>query len=238
VKIAYDTKSYAQNALVPPPPGTAAAEPNIAALFDEPAAILELSNLKPEADNAGSSGIKDKSGALTRRLVAAGFQGEVRVIISEAYENLSEWIKAAMAGGKEAKNAFAAIRRLNRLIRRSQRKIGDLDKEDLLRQKQARAEKQQQEMRVKQLKVELYRRVEERKTREKRYLIDAAEPAGNRQKNTSPDLSPAALQAKINALAAAMAQLTAPPPATAGGETAAAGTGGEISVSEQGDGEA
>jgi hypothetical protein len=220
-----------------PPPEPVTAEPNTAALFEEPAATLELSRASAEGDGAGSSGLKDKSGALTRRLVAAGFQGEVRVIITEAYDNLSEWLKAAMSGGKEAGKAFAAIRRLNRLIQRSQRKIGDLDKEDMIRQKQARAEQKQQEMRVKQLKVELYRRAEERKMREKRYLRDAGEPAGNQRENASPDLSPAALQAKINALAAAMAQLTAPPP-PAGGEAVAAESGGDIVIDSQEDGEA
>lgn len=224
-------------------------------LFDEPAATLDLSGeieypwdwqtqLK-EAEQSQStmarkpSSPKDESGRLTRRLVSAGKQGEVMTILSEAYQNLSEMLKAAMSGGEEGRKAMIAVKRLNKLIQRAQRKISDLDKEDGLRQKQSRAEKKQEELRVKQIKAELVRRITERKKREKNYLRDVAEPKDDG--NTSRVLSPAELEAQVLALAQMMAQVsTIAVSADAGtgtvdvgGETGGGETGGgEVAVAE------
>jgi hypothetical protein len=197
-------------------------------IFAEPAATLEISGAA-RADEMASpedKGPGDKSGKLTRRLVTASFQGEVQAIISEAYENLSDWIKAAMSGGENTGKAFAAIRRLNRLIQRCMRKIGDLDKEDVLRQKQVRAEKKQEQLRAKQIQAELNKRLYERRKREQGYLRDAREMDGV-EKIPGMGLTPAQLQAQLSAAAQALAQLSAPPPpAPAGGEASFAGFGG------------
>ncbi|MCL2002885.1 MAG: hypothetical protein FWG72_02640 [Oscillospiraceae bacterium] len=208
MKIAYDTRSVvAQAQYTVPPPVPEAAEAGFPAPFEEPAATLELSRPEAGAKDAKTPGPKDASSRLTRRLVAAAFQGEVRSIISEAYENLSEWIKAAMSGDEKA---MAAIRRLNKLIHRANRKIGDLDREDVLRLKQRQAEKRQQDFRAGQIERELHRRIQERKLRERRYLNDRQNDE-EKQGPAVPESSPAALQAKIHALAAALAQLTAAP---------------------------
>lgn len=236
MKVAYEARSYLPNN-TPPPSAQETAEREPFAPFEELAATLELSKAAREEKEmaANPGGPSDKSGKLTRRLVTAAFQGEVQAIISEAYENLTEWLKAAMAGGEDAGKAFAAIRRLNRLIRRCQRKIGDLDKEDALRLKQARAEQKQQELRAKQIEQELRRRIYERKQREQRYLRDTRE---ENRKPFGPQQSPAALQAKIAAIAQTLAQFTAPPPPAAAGSDLAlsfGGVGGEAAVSVGGE---
>ena len=111
----------------------AAAEPK--ADGNDLAAIFERSEQSTQQTEK-AKGPTDHSAALTRRLVAAKYQGEVQSIISEAFKNLSECLQAAAGGDAKA---MAAVKRLNKLIRRASRKIGDLNKEDLIRQQQKRA---------------------------------------------------------------------------------------------------
>jgi hypothetical protein len=184
--------------LLPPPAKTAASDPN-----SDLAAILERSE---RAAQNKLDGPVDISGALTSRLVLAQRQDNVRLIISEAYKSLGEWLKAAV-DGENAEQAFNVIRRLNRLIRRAIRKIADLNKEDLLRVEHKRAEKKAQEIEAKKIEAELKRRMAERKQRENGYLR-----GGNNKMGISPNfpnpLSLSELQAKIQALAAEMTTLT------------------------------
>lgn len=180
-----------------------------------------------------TSGSQDQSGSLTRRLVAARSQSEVRTILSEAYKNMGELLQAAMSGdSKEASKALAAIKRLNKLINRAGRKIADLNKEDDLRLSQRHAEKQQNELRVAGIKAELERRITERKIREKKYLQDANPQEEEAQNNIG--VSPEALEAQLNALAMAIAQasgVSAVSSAESTGDTGAVASeagGGEI----------
>ena len=261
MKVAYDTRAYTRDYALPPRSGLDFDEPDPAVIPEEPAATLELSGdgdvfrpwdgqdrprygphgaarAEKAAAAAKDAGPRDESGRLTRRLVASASQGEVRSILTEAHQNLTDWLKAAISGGEDSQKAWAAIKRLNKLIRRGQRKIGDLDKEDLLRIKRRHAEKRQEELRAKQLRQELYRQIEQRKLREKKYLHDA-HPSDHEREAPGSGLSPAALQAKINALAASLAQLTASPPVsltasvdgTAAGGDAPAETGGAETAS-------
>jgi hypothetical protein len=200
---------------------------------DEPAANpwdlgkkpFEAAKAKDGGAVKGKPGPIDNSGRLTQRLVNANKQDEVRMILSEAYQSLGEW-RMEMMGGNPAtlRKALAAIKRLNKLIRRAQRKIADLNKEDGLRAKQKRAEKQRQEFRVKEIKADLYRKMAERKKREKGYLRDAYFRDDNGPRLPGA-LSPAALEAKMLALADAMAAATAPAPAAAEAIAPEAGTG-------------
>ena len=204
---------------VPKPPG----EDN------DVAAILERSRKDAEdAVKSKASGPTDHSGRLTRQLVAAQFQSEVYSIITEAHKNLADWLRAAAGGDGKA---MAVIKRLNKLIRRASRKVGDLNKEDLVRQKRQRAERKEQENIAQQLRAELRRKTEERKKREKGYLRDE-QRIGTIQPHFPKPMSPAELEAKILALSAAMDQAAsfagAEPAGVAGldgGETAAAETG-------------
>jgi hypothetical protein len=167
---------------------------------DDIAAVLERSERAKEEFNAKKSGPSDRSGSLTRRLVAARYQGEVYAIISEAHKNLSEWLEAALDGDA---SAMAAIRRLNRLIRRASRKVSDLNREDVLQQKQRRAEKREQEQAAAQIKAELKRKMAERVNRERGYMRDIHYQANSPPGFPKP-MSPAELEAKVLALAGAV----------------------------------
>ena len=184
----------------------------------ELAAIFERADKQPQY----GTGPSDISGSLTSRLVSAQHQDSVRLVISEAYKSLGEWMKIAMGGGKAAEKAFAVIKRLNKVIRRATRKVADLNKEDIVRGKQKRAERKDEELEARRLKAELRRRMGERKQRENRYLADAH----NKTPSTTPGIKPlslAELQAKIAALEAAKSDM---PSLSAAVETATAEAGG------------
>ena len=154
---------------------------------------MEFPDAKTE--NKGN-GIEDSSGRLTKMLVAARSREEVQYIISKAYTNMGEALKAA-AGGDE--KAMDIVKRLNRLIRRANRKIRDLTKENDVRQKQKRAEKKELEQLSRQLKDELKRKIAERKQREKRYLFDTKQ-ASNKKQYPITNFSIAALEAQMRML--------------------------------------
>jgi hypothetical protein len=192
-------QSY-QNSSVPPeePP------PSFMEFFDaqsDLAAIFERSGKDEKAIQQKPSGPSDRSGALTRRLVEAKYQGEVYAIISEAHKNLSEWLEAAIGGDAKA---MAAVRRLNKLIRRASRKVSDLNKEDILRERHNRAEKKQMEAQAAQIRAELKRKIAERKQREQGYMRSARQQNGIGGPHFPKPMSPAALEAKVMALAGAM----------------------------------
>ena len=162
------------------------AEPQ--SVFDEPSDVLNLSSndrfkdaykeysknlsgLRPEKKTSKkSSGVDDHSGRLTRMLVSAKSREEVHAVLSEAYKNLGEAIQAAAGGDKDAAEI---VRRLNKLIRRANRKIRDLSKESDIKQREKRAERQKHEQLEKLLERELKQKLAERKKREKQYLRDA-----------------------------------------------------------------
>ncbi|MDR1692968.1 MAG: hypothetical protein LBR72_06375 [Oscillospiraceae bacterium] len=231
-----------------PTPAEKEKEPNPA---EEPlAAVLELSGEQAEKDpyglkkmlqeaektgvsEAGKKPLEDNSGMLTRRLVSALSQEEVLSVISEAFKNLSAVRMAAATGeGEEAKKAFAIIKRLNKLISRAQRKMKDLGEEVVMAQKQKRAEKRKQEFLAKQIKAELERHILERKKREKAYLKDARELRDEDIESGGLEpMSRAELEAKVNALAQALAEVYTPAslgmPSASDGAAVSDGGGGE-----------
>jgi ribosomal protein L14 len=208
--------------------------------FDLKKALEDAKKTGTEAAQQNKNDLEDNSGALTRRLVTALSQEEVLSVISEAFKNLGAVRMAAATGeGKEAKKAFAIIKRLNKLIARAQRKMKDLGEEAAMLLKHQRAEKKKQELLAKQIRAELERHIRERKNREKTYLRDTA-PLREEDYMT-PGLEPmsrAELEAKVMALAQSMAQIYSPSaagvPAVAGGEAAAA-DGAAVSDSGGGD---
>lgn len=168
-----------------------------------------------------AAGPRDDSGRLTKRLVSAESSEEVRLVLSEAYENLAQLRLAALSSdAKESRAAMNGIKRLNKLIQRAHRKLSDLGKETLLRQKRERAEERCQEQHVEEIKQELKRRLIERKNREKGYLRDAHVP--NERDRDPFGVSSAALEAKISALAELMAQSSAAPTSITVGADASA----------------
>jgi len=191
-------------------------------LLEEPAATLELSyealkspwdskaaeEMRPQNTTAkNSDGLTDESRRLTRMLVAARSRLEVQSVISEAYKNMIGWHMAAASGDEKA---AAVIRRLNKLIARGNRKVRDLNKEDTMLQRQKRAERAKQEHLERRLREELKRVERVRKQRERKYLHDPDHQDDRKQAVPVPSI--AALEAKITALAQAMANLSTTTP--------------------------
>ena len=122
--------------------------------------------------------LRSKAGKLTRRLVMATGQFEVRQILTEASkELLSMRVAAATYEGSEAATALAIVRNLERLIDRGVRKIHDLNEEDELRARKAREELKEKE--------------QKRMTRERRYLLDA-DKHSPKSVDAPPIIAPAA----------------------------------------------
>ena len=213
--------------------------------FEEPAVLLELS-FKPRGEDEKSKifsavrdkaetdktagGLDDASGRLTKRLVAAQSKEEVQTILAEAYKNLGEALKAAAGGDEEA---IKVIKRLNKLIRRATRKVRDLDKENDLRQKTKKAEKEQLELLAKQLKDELKRRIEERKKREKNYLRDADKKDDDDRPPVIGRPSIAALEAKIMAISQQLQQSAAAPSSSGEMSFGTVSQGGDAGSTEE-----
>jgi len=184
---------------------------------DEPAAMLDLSqnvrkklsNIKMQKDRGagevaaeGEGKPPDKTGRLKRMLVAAKSPVEVQSVLAEVFNHMREWIKLAAEGDKKA---MAVVRKLNKLVSRGNRKIRDLNKEQVMLQRQQKAEKAQQEQTAQRLRDELKRAERERKRRERRYLQEKDEYKEDEPAGTGP--STVATEAKIRELAAAIAAL-------------------------------
>ena len=164
---------------------------------------IKAENMRAKAEEQGKTNPKDETGRLTRALVAAKSIMEVQNVLSEVYKNLFPLQMAAASGDEKA---AAIVRKLNKLISRSNRKIRDLNKEEALRMRKKRAEKSEQKDLEEKARIELKRIERERKQREKKYLHEP-----NYSGNKSPGIpspSLAATEAKIRALAQQMAQHT------------------------------
>ena len=190
-------------------------------LDEEPSEVLQLSpnalknpwdemfSEDKRAQNAAlnkNEGPPDESHRLTRMLVAARTQIEVQSVISEVYKHMQGWQMAAANGDEKA---IAVIRRLNKLISRGNRKVRDLGKEQDMRERQKRAEKAKQEHLERKIKDELKRAERERKQREQGYLHER-----DTYQSSGPVLlqpSKSAIEAKMMALAEAMAALSSFP---------------------------
>jgi len=112
-----------------------------------------------------------------------------------------------MAAAQGDKKAAAIIRRLNRLISRGNRKVRDINKEQMMLIRQQQAEAKEQAQIAKKLRDELKRTQIERTNRERRYLRDRLED----DEENAPVISgapQAATEAKIMALAQAMAAMS------------------------------
>jgi len=185
---------------------------------DEYAAMLELSQNAREKlldkmalDARGVKGVEsendgrppDNTQRLTRMLVAAKTTIEVQAVLADAFNNMREWQQLAAEGDKKA---IAVVRKLNRLVSRGHRKVRDLNKEQLLRQRQKQAEEAEQEQIAQRLRDELKEAERIRKQRERRYLQERDDYNENEPKEFGPSM--AATEAKIRALAAAMAAVS------------------------------
>ena len=195
---------------------------------DFQASNLYEAQREEEVTNSGEADLEDNSRKLTRLLVAAKSQFVVQLVLGEAHKDMVNLRMAAISGDKELiAKANAIIRRLEKLIRRGNRKITDLGTEDRIRRDMEKAEADAKVERAKQIAADLKRKLAERKTREKRYLEDRDEDDDELQGglenagvvNPATKLS-AAEEAKIEAMARALAAAEASAGSNNGGDFA------------------
>ena len=146
------------------------------AIFSTAALSDTFENIHRTEQNSpeGSAPIRSSIAQLTQRLVSATGQFAVRQIIAEANGELLD-LRLALAFAQDASERdaiLAVIRRFDRLMARSFRKIRDLDQEDMLRLEKTRAKREDKDDLAHDLSKELHRRVRERMAREERYLRD------------------------------------------------------------------
>lgn len=194
-----------------------------------------------EAAGNGASDLEDASRRLTKWLVASKTQFEVQLVLGEAHQHIGKLRMVALSGDEEAiKAANAIIRKLEKLVRRGNRKLTDLGKEDVLRRAQEKAEKDEQIQRAKQIEAELKRKLAERKKREEDYLREKDDDDSDspfdmiiNSKPSNPNTKlDAAEEAKIKAQAQALASMevsTGSPSGT--GAVDGAGTGSTSGMS-------
>ncbi len=166
---------------------------------------------------------------MTQRLVAAASAAEVRAVLSEAGQAIAN-LQMALAGleGKQRQQVQAMIQSAQKLAGRCGQKIGELDKEDVSRTRQKKAEKGGQRKKAEQIKQELRQQEIKRAHREQSYLLDHF-PSLTRQDDwqrsgpvhPSAPLDPAT-EAKIEAMAQAIAATI--------GESGVAYMGAEVAV--------
>jgi len=229
------------------PPGFSEPDEKGMSDFYAPADFLELSeeaqdklqeymaNLQAESaetDDDSNGDLTDNSRRFTRMIVAAKSHMEVQDVLSAVHKDKMELIKAAAFGDEGAK---AIIRKLDKVIRRGNRKLRDLSKEIQMLQRQQRAEKKEQEQIAKQIRAELKRAQLERKQRERKYLDERDDEDDDDSTPAVSGPSMAATEAKIRALAQAMADLKT---SSVGTGSTAQGDTGTGTTAESGGGEA
>jgi len=115
---------------------------------------------------------------------------------------MREWQKLAANGDKEA---IKVVRKLNRLVSRGNRKITDLNKEQVMRLRQQKAENAEKNQQAKRLEQELKEAQRERKARERRYLQERDNDNEDEESEFGPTM--AETEAIIRQLAGQMAAL-------------------------------
>jgi len=185
---------------------------------DESAAILELTeeareklsnksvreNERAEEVEGESEDVRpsDETRKLTRMLVNAKTPDEVQGVLADTYNHMREWQKLAANGDKEA---IKVVRKLNRLVSRGNRKITDLNKEQVMRLRQQKAENAEKNQQAKRLEQELKEAQRERKARERRYLQERDNDNEDEESEFGPTM--AETEAIIRQLAGQMAAL-------------------------------
>ena len=170
-------------------------------------------------NSSGSTPLDDNSATLTRRLVAAKRMLQVQDILGDAFKDLINLRKAAATGDEEtAKAARAIIRKLEKLVRRGNRKISDLNNEDRMRRERDKAALELKKQRAKEIAAELRTQIRKRKNREQGYLDELMRDAimGATKNQISQQLD-AATEAKIAAMADAKAAAEVMAASSAGG---------------------
>lgn len=153
----------------------------------------------------------DDTALLTRRLVMAATSMEVIEVRASALTSMAAFrLSASMGELEDRREAQKIIRKLEKLIQRSGRKIKDLNKEESLEIQEDRAVNNQKMELVRQLEEELKRRELERRAREKGYLDEITQDTFRNmavEKSNNVRLS-AADEARIERIARMQAEAT------------------------------
>jgi hypothetical protein len=161
-------------------------------------------------NKSSGSKLQDETGLLAQRLVAAQTQMEVVDVIGKAMKALVGARSALSGNDDNAKAARLMIKKLLKIVQRGQRKVGDLNHEDLLRLQELRERRRQNDARAEEIKAELRRDIQARRRRERKYL-EEEEKSGAGPKvagSTQAKLGPAA-EAQITMQAEAQANMEA-----------------------------
>lgn len=149
----------------------------------KPKSSLEqmLQNLKQAGSGSGqkwkvSSNVSFETSSLYRKLAQCGTKANIQSVVSEAYQNMASLRLVTCFGeAKERAKAYKAIRSLEKLMVRSRQKIRHLDQENLLKLRKRRAQKKQQEEKVRQIQQELKKKQTQRKLRDRRIVREGEE---------------------------------------------------------------
>lgn len=168
--------------------------------------------------DASTSKPKDTASRLTRRLVVAMGQFEVRQVIAEAQTDLIKLRIMAAGSGEDAKKAKAYVKKLEKLVNRAYSKITDLDKEDGLKVEKARAQRKKQEKLAEEIKKKLRKEQIVRRSKENGYLLEEMQeqllPGAASNPFSKLD---SGTEAQIDAQAQAMAAMEVAAMSSAGG---------------------
>lgn len=147
--------------------------------FADKGRVMFPDTSKPDNLFGTTSRPQDSAPQLTQRLVGACTQFDVRTILSDVNKQLvSLRIIASIGKGGDAMLAAAYVKKLEKLAGRARKKIQDLDKEDMLRLRKAKAERKKQRQRAEEIKEELRKKQMLRYMKEKSYLLGNWMPTG------------------------------------------------------------
>ena len=178
---------------------------------ENPFGNLNAASMRPENAEQQSAPLQDNSPELTRRLRSATHMLPIQSVIKDAFKDMAE-LRLVVATGSDddADRARAIIRRLERVVSRSSRKIRDLESEARMTRDKERALADEKVQRAREIERELTQRIRRRQQREREWVRSAERDAANCTAGQddpimiSGSLS-AAQKAQIAAQAAAMA---------------------------------
>lgn len=148
-------------------------------------------SVSESSDNSGgfqmkSSGSDNSVGQLAAELARAETKIDVQQVLSKATRALASLKMSAYASqGEDAKKALQMIKRMEKLIKKIQKKLKNLSKEEQLENEQKKAEKQKEAEKVKQIREELRTRRKRRHREEREYAL---KEMGEDNKNAASDM--------------------------------------------------
>lgn len=185
--------------------------------------------------NVSTGKPSDSSSQLTKRLVNAVGDFEVRMVMSQASSSMINLrIIAALGEPEDKEKAKAILAKLEKLIGRAQKKLRDLSNESALQRQKVKSEQKKQTRRTEEIKEELRSRQRVRMARENGYLLEATQQiiiglSGEKDKRTrnTNDRLDTATEAQIAILAEVMAVAEVSAESVGGGGDVGTEVGGE-----------